>query len=335
MNQFVVQAALNVPLSDYLLRIPQAYAAATKNQKAAALLEKAFRLKTAADARPSTTPGYAPNYKSSWARKRSSSPRHTSTMPSTPSRPARPRGRRAAQRKPGGDQQTGARAHAQLNQIGRDPDPRRHARSRQATYEVGETVDAEIAPPDAPANVSDMWAEAKAHRLEARAFDESAGSFRQQAKGARAASYPKLDAFGNLYVSNPNQRIVPAQAGFAATWDVGLQLSWSPNDWSQGAASANSLEARASNLVSQRQAWEDGMRVEVTQANNVMIEARAAIESTAYGLAAAEESYRVRRSLFQNGRATKSSSLMQRRISRSRASRPSTPGSISVSPRCG
>ena len=35
-----------------------------------------------------------------------------------------------------------------------------------------------------------------------------------------------------------------------------------------------------------------------------MREAEVAIESTARGLAAAEESYRVRRSLFQNGRAT-------------------------------
>jgi len=40
------------------------------------------------------------------------------------------------------------------------------------------------------------------------------------------------------------------------------------------------------------------------QAVNAVGEARAALVSTAQGLVAAEESYRVRRSLFQNGRAT-------------------------------
>jgi len=37
---------------------------------------------------------------------------------------------------------------------------------------------------------------------------------------------------------------------------------------------------------------------------NSLREARTAIESSARGLSAAEESYRVRRSLFQNGRST-------------------------------
>ena len=51
LNQTLLQASLNVPLSDYLLRIPQAYAAATKNEKAAKLSEGAARLKAASDAR--------------------------------------------------------------------------------------------------------------------------------------------------------------------------------------------------------------------------------------------------------------------------------------------
>jgi outer membrane protein TolC len=42
----------------------------------------------------------------------------------------------------------------------------------------------------------------------------------------------------------------------------------------------------------------------VTQARNALREAQAALVSTAQGLTAAEESYRVRRSLFRNGRAT-------------------------------
>src|SRR5262249_47284194 len=50
-DQYSTSAALGVPLSDYLLRIPLAYAAATHARDAAHLGERAQRLKTASDAR--------------------------------------------------------------------------------------------------------------------------------------------------------------------------------------------------------------------------------------------------------------------------------------------
>src|SRR5450432_1381911 len=37
LNQYLLQASLTLPISDYVLRIPQAYAAASKSQKAAAV----------------------------------------------------------------------------------------------------------------------------------------------------------------------------------------------------------------------------------------------------------------------------------------------------------
>src|SRR5882757_2080243 len=45
LNQYLVQATLNVPVSDYILRIPQNYAAASKSAKAAVFAEKAARFK--------------------------------------------------------------------------------------------------------------------------------------------------------------------------------------------------------------------------------------------------------------------------------------------------
>jgi len=83
-----------------------------------------------------------------------------------------------------------------------------------------------------------------------------------------------------------------------------VQLVYSPNDIALAGASSRNLSARAASLVAQKQALEDGIRVEVTQTRNALREAQAAVESTAQGLIAAEESYRVRRSLFRNGRAT-------------------------------
>ena len=49
---------------------------------------------------------------------------------------------------------------------------------------------------------------------------------------------------------------------------------------------------------------EDGLRAEVLQAHQGIQEARLAFQTTARGLKAAEEGYRVRRELLRYGRAT-------------------------------
>jgi outer membrane protein TolC len=149
-----------------------------------------------------------------------------------------------------------------------------------------------------------LWTEAGASRLEIKTLEQTSDALREQAKVARAGNYPRLDAFGDVLYSNPNQRVFPQQDVFRPTWDVGVQLIYSPNDVALSGASSRNLTARASSVIAQKQALEDGIRVEVTQARNALREAQAAVESTAQGLVAAEESYRVRRSLFRNGRAT-------------------------------
>src|SRR6185295_4520534 len=63
-------------------------------------------------------------------------------------------------------------------------------------------------------------------------------------------------------------------------------------------------EARASQLDAQARALADQIQVEVTRALRDVAQADLAVSTTARGLESAEESYRVRRLLFQNGRAT-------------------------------
>jgi outer membrane protein TolC len=171
-------------------------------------------------------------------------------------------------------------------------------------YEIGERFDGEA--PNVPGadNMAALWTEAGASRLEIKTLEQTSDALREQAKVARAGNYPRLDAFGDVLYSNPNQRVFPQQDVFRPTWDVGVQLIYSPNDVALSGASSRNLTARASSVIAQKQALEDGIRVEVTQARNALREAQAAVESTAQGLVAAEESYRVRRSLFRNGRAT-------------------------------
>lgn len=59
-----------------------------------------------------------------------------------------------------------------------------------------------------------------AARARARAADA-------RADAQRSAMFPSLSASFGVDYANPNQRIFPQQTEFTATWDAGLQLSWS------------------------------------------------------------------------------------------------------------
>jgi outer membrane protein TolC len=305
LNQTLLQASLNVPLSDYLLRIPQGYAAATKNEKAAKLSEGAARLKAASDAR-------VVYY--TWVRAK--------LQEIVADQAYKQASGHLVDARHGFDAGTLSKAdvlrfesqaasslllverakslaevtETQIRVAMHDPAP--------GAYEVGETVVGEQPTVAGTENLAALWSEAAAARLETKALQQTSDALREQAKVARAGNLPKLDAFGDAIYANPNQRIFPLENAFRATWDVGVQLTYSPNDIALAGASGKNLDARASSLVSQREALEDGIRIEVTQARNAFREAEATIESTAQGLAAAEEGYRVRRSLFRNGRAT-------------------------------
>jgi outer membrane protein TolC len=305
LNQFVLQANLALPISDYVLRIPQAYASATKSQKAAAFTEKATRLKTAADAKVTYYTWVRAKLQEVVAEQALEQAKahlvdvqHAFTA-GTVSKADVLR----IESQVASSQLLYERAKSFASVTETQIRVAMHD-SPAAHYEVGETVEAEQAPVTQLGSTESMWSEANTNRLEVRALDENAGALREQAKVARAGNLPRLDAFGDVISANPNQRIFPSRAQFDTTWDVGVQLTWSPNDVGTGSASGKSLDARAASLMAQKQALEDGIRVEVTQTNNSLREAEVAIESSARGLAAAEESYRVRRSLFQNGRAT-------------------------------
>jgi outer membrane protein TolC len=115
---------------------------------------------------------------------------------------------------------------------------------------------------------------------------------------------PRLDAVGNAYYANPNPRVLPQEAKYTGTWDATIQLAWAPTDMLSTEAARRAALARAAQLEAQRSAALDGVKLEVSQSAQLVREARSAAQTARRGLAAAEESYRVRRVLFQNGRAT-------------------------------
>jgi outer membrane protein TolC len=305
-NQYAAQATLQVPLTDYLLRMPQAHEAAKDSARASALSEKATRLRIAAEAR-------AAYYQ--WWRARLQ---------------VRVAEQALAQ----------ARGHLQDVQHAADVQAASKAdvlrvesqvaaaelllvRTRSAVtitenhlrtvmhddsgrvYDSDENLSAAVGPELAEGHaITTLWDEAGRQRLELQALNQEAAAIEQQAQVALVPGLPRVDLVGNATYANPNQRIFPQTDKFRGTWDATVQLSWSPTDLPGTLAARRSAKARAAQIRDQRAAALDGIKLEVTQAFQALGEARVAVLTAQRGQQAAEESCRVRQVLFQNGRAT-------------------------------
>jgi outer membrane protein TolC len=166
----------------------------------------------------------------------------------------------------------------------------------------GEDVDA--APPPVQGNLKGMVAEALSARPEVKSADANAAAASETSEAMKAGRWPVLSAFGDVITGNPNPRYVPPTNVFNTTWDVGAQVTWSPNDILTANANATDYQARIANIIANKNATRDNIEVEVTQMYQNVREADFSIESSTRELASAEEAYRVARELFNNGRGT-------------------------------
>jgi outer membrane protein TolC len=146
--------------------------------------------------------------------------------------------------------------------------------------------------------------QALTRRLEVRSLDEAIASLKKVESVTKAGYAPRLDAFADVTVANPNPRIFPQTDHWDATWDLGLRLSWTLNDTFTTIGAVAEAKARTASLVEQRGTLLDGLRVEIASAYADMVKAAPTIEAADRGMVAAEESLRVRRELFRNGKAT-------------------------------
>lgn len=146
--------------------------------------------------------------------------------------------------------------------------------------------------------------EALARRLEIRALDETEHSLKSLVSLARANYLPRLDAFANATYANPNQRVFPQRDEFRYTWEAGLRLSWTVNDTLSAPAMVAEAQARVEQINAQKQQLLQGLRLEVAAAYADLKRAEANVAVADQGLVAAEEALRVRSELLKAGRAT-------------------------------
>ncbi|MCC6645475.1 MAG: TolC family protein [Polyangiaceae bacterium] len=303
LDNWLFQASLTVPLSDYLFRASPALTAASRGEDAARLERIATEAKVKADAKVAfydwvkalgQREVLAQQLEVAGERKRDAEALFKVGKASKADVLAADAA--LAQGKLAEDQaeELVGLAEAQLRALTQAPD----------TERIGLGEDVTVPLPPLPVDLAALRQEAVASRPDLRALGASEEALVKSARAVRASQLPRLDAFGDLIHSNPNQRYQPAVKKFHTTWDVGLQVTWSPNDAFSGRAQGAELEANAAKLRAERSRARDAVMVEVTRAALAVRTADASVESTSLGIAAATEAHRVRRELYRAGQAT-------------------------------
>ncbi len=303
LDNYLTQATIAIPISDYLLRIGKAYSASTMSEEAARFDVVAARAKSYAD-------GKVAYY--TWLRARGAIGVSDESLAVA----------RAHQKDAENQFAVGNASKADVlrsqTQVAAAELALERAKSGAALTErqiriaihgkeddvltPGDSLDGSL--PAQQATLRTLIAEAEAARPEIKSIDKSAEAARKLADVSRAGKYPVLAGFGDVTYANPNQRLFPQTPTWFPTWSVGAQVTWSPNDVIAAGAAGSDAEARAAALDAQKAATRDGVELEVTQAYQAIIEGDAAITSTQRQLASAVEGYRVARELFNNGRGT-------------------------------
>jgi outer membrane protein TolC len=305
LNNYTFMASLNVPLSDYVLRIPNAHAAAKHGVRAAELSESAAKRGAAADARLAY-------YGFVRARLSAVVARHTVAAAKAHVTDAEHANEIGTA--------TPADLLAAKSQLAQaellDKQTRQLVKTQQAhlrtlmhkrgkrPFAIGEDVRGALPVIDMPEDDEQLWEEAISRRVEIKAIKAQESAIREQISLTRAGYYPRLDGFGTATYANPNKAIFPQEDAFRGSWEVGLQLSMTINDIPGAVVDVRQLEAQLAEARAERESLSDSIKDEITGARGDLDEAEVAVRVGKRRLAAAEEAYRVRHILFREGQAT-------------------------------
>ena len=303
LDNYYLQASIAVPLTDYVMRIAPAYSAATHAKEAARYDAIAARSKASAD-------GQLAFY--AWLRARGAA--GVAIMALYDQR-AHLSDVRMQFRVGGASRADALRSDTAVAAAELQVERAKHLvalTEKQVHLAIHAPAGTQLIPAesmeDPPPPVSgneDTWTrEALNARVELKSLDASIEVARRQATQARGGVFPTVSAVADAVYANPNPRVFPLTDQWFATWEVGAQLTWSPNEAAIGVVAGHAQDERANALEQQRSALRDAIELDVLQAYQAVREADVALEATKRELESATEAYRSARDLFSTGRIT-------------------------------
>jgi outer membrane protein len=304
LNNYSAQAQVAVSLSDYVFRYPKLIDAANLGMKAAKIGKQSAEIDIAQDARLAYWEWVRAELQVLIAKRQLAQVQSTLT---------RMRALAEAQRLSRADLMRMESNEAQAEQTLVQLTQLAELREEQVRIlidappgqplTIGEDPRVDISAPTL-GKLDELMDLAKKQRLDFRVLDVGISAKEKQASAEKANAYPKLSAFFSAEYSSPNQRIFPVTEDFNLTWVAGAQLSWTLNEMLYTNTNVDRLRAETNQLKADRENLERGTRVQIMSALQSVEVARAALATSQKGLAAAEESYRVRRELLNAQRAT-------------------------------
>jgi outer membrane protein len=168
---------------------------------------------------------------------------------------------------------------------------------------IGEDIREELAPP-VQTTLDELTHRADQKRLDIKQIDAGIVAKDKQREADKAVGYPRLSAFGTIEDADPNPRVFPQADVFKFTWLVGIQLSWQLSDSLNAYTNEKARAAEAAELRADRENLVNSARIDVLNAQQAVQLALLSLRTSQTGLAAAEESYRVRKELLSAERAT-------------------------------
>jgi outer membrane protein TolC len=247
LDNYLLQASINVPISDYLVRLDQAYTAATASVDAARWDVVGARAISSANGRVAYY---------TWLRARGGVIVAVQALNDQKTHLRDARNQFTVGNASKADvlrAETAAAAAEYALEQAKNLADLSEKQLRVAIHvpegtplAPGEDLDAPVVP--VQGNVQALTLEAMAARPEIKSADANAESMRKQADIARAGRWPNLSAFGDAIYADPNPRYFPQRTAtqgpiWFPTWDVGAQLTWSPNDVLVNGASAADLDS--------------------------------------------------------------------------------------------
>ncbi|HEU0029533.1 MAG TPA: TolC family protein [Kofleriaceae bacterium] len=302
-NSYVVEGSLNIALSDYLTRYPKIIAGARLGIAAAEAGKRTSEINAGQDARVAYYEWVRAKLQVLVARRQLAQVRATL---------GQVRALAEAQRISNADRMRVESQEAQAEQVAdqlqnladlREEQLRLLIGAGNEPLAIGEDIRGELAAPPS-SKLDDLMATAHRQRLEFKTFDFGIRAKEKQRDAEKASYFPRLSAFAVADYARPNNRVFPQVDEFRFTWQAGLQLSWTLNDALVSRTNVKRFSAEIRGLQADRENLEQGTRIQVLAAQQAVELAQKSFATSAKGLAAAEESYRVRQALLEAQRAT-------------------------------
>jgi outer membrane protein TolC len=151
------------------------------------------------------------------------------------------------------------------------------------------------------AEIDALVTRALTDRPERNALLERITAARARANAARAAFFPQVAVSGGFDYANPNRNIMPPEASWKDSWDVGINVSLTAFDGGKTAASVARARARSEALEARLADLEGIIRLQVTEKSLAVVSSLRAVRVSERRLESARENRRVAADRYREG----------------------------------